>query len=125
MSDNVARLVLLTKIASLVRGCSGVCRVMIGTLLALLNVGIVPCIPSKDSVGASDDLALLAHMTLVLSGEGGVRVNDVRTPACTTRAAAGVEPIVLVTKEGLAFINGTRVLTVLALNGLFLAERLL
>ncbi|MCL6467863.1 MAG: aromatic amino acid lyase, partial [Ralstonia sp.] len=64
LSDNVARLVLLMKAASLARGYSGVRRVVIDTLLALLNAGIVPCIPSKGSVGASGDLAPLAHMTL-------------------------------------------------------------
>ena len=66
VSDSVARLVLLMKAASLARGYSGVRRVVIDTLLALLNAGIVPCIPSKGSVGASGDLAPLAHTTLAL-----------------------------------------------------------
>lgn len=125
VSDSVARLVLLMKAASLARGYSGVRRVVIDTLLALLNAGIVPCIPSKGSVGASGDLAPLAHMTLALLGEGDVRVNGVRTPARAALAAAGIEPIALAAKEGLALINGTQVSTALALNGLFLAERLL
>ncbi|WP_197328146.1 histidine ammonia-lyase [Ralstonia syzygii] len=125
LDDSVARLVLLMKAASLARGYSGVRRIVIDTLLAMLNAGIVPCVPSKGSVGASGDLAPLAHMTLAMLGEGDVRVNGVRKPAREALAAAGIEPIALAAKEGLALINGTQVSTALALNGLFLAERLL
>jgi histidine ammonia-lyase len=97
----------------------------VNTLLALLNAGIMPMIPVKGSVGASGDLAPLSHMTLALLGEGNVRVNDTIMPAEQALRAAGIDPIRLAAKEGLALINGTQVSTALALHGLFMAERLL
>ena len=85
----------------------------------------MPAIPCKGSVGASGDLAPLAHMTLAILGEGDVRVHGVLMPASQALAQAGIAPVVLAAKEGLALINGTQVSTALTLNGLFLAERLL
>ncbi|MBS1133022.1 MAG: hutH [Burkholderiaceae bacterium] len=123
LSDDVVRLALVMKIASLARGHSGVRPLIVEALIALVNAGIVPCIPSKGSVGASGDLAPLSHLTLALLGEGDVRVNGLRQPAGAALAAAGIAPVVLGAKEGLALINGTQISTALALHGLFMAER--
>ena len=125
MSDATVRLVVLMKAASLARGHSGVRPVVIDTLLALLNAGISPLIPVKGSVGASGDLAPLSHMTLALMGEGDVLVDGQRVGAASALKKAGIAPITLAAKEGLALINGTQVSTALALHGLFMAERLL
>ena len=81
----------------------------------------MPCIPSKGSVGASGDLAPLSHLTLALLGEGEVRV--VACASAAALAAAGITPVVLGAKEGLALINGTQISAALALHGLFMAER--
>ena len=125
MSDATVRLVMVMKAASLARGYSGVRPVVIDTLLALLNAGVMPLIPVKGSVGASGDLAPLSHMALALMGEGEVRVNGHTLPAVAALQAAGVAPLTLAAKEGLALINGTQVSTALALHGMFMAERLL
>ncbi|MDP9109088.1 MAG: histidine ammonia-lyase [Pseudomonadota bacterium] len=125
IADNIVRLIMATKIASLARGYSGIRASVIDTLIALYNAGIMPQIPVKGSVGASGDLAPLAHMTLALMAEGEVSVNGAIMPARRALAAAGIEPVTLAAKEGLALINGTQVSTGLTLNGLFLAERML
>ncbi|QJQ04665.1 histidine ammonia-lyase [Undibacterium piscinae] len=125
ISDEIVRLILLMKIASLARGFSGIRASVIDSMIALYNAGIMPAIPVKGSVGASGDLAPLSHMTLALMGEGEVRVNGKLLDAKSALQAAGITPVVLAAKEGLALINGTQVSTALALNGLFLAERLL
>ncbi|MDL2355695.1 MAG: histidine ammonia-lyase [Pseudomonadota bacterium] len=125
LDDAVVRLVVLMKIGSLARGFSGVRPLIVETLIALYNAGIMPAIPAKGSVGASGDLAPLAHMTLAMLGVGQVRVAGRLTDAAAALAAAGIAPVVLAAKEGLALINGTQVSTALALHGLFMAERLL
>jgi histidine ammonia-lyase len=125
LPDPIVRLILLTKIGSLARGFSGVRPLIVDTLLALYNAGIMPAIPGKGSVGASGDLAPLAHMTLAMLGVGQVRVDGKLMEAAEALAAAGIAPVTLAAKEGLALINGTQVSTALALHGLFLAERLL
>ena len=125
IADEVVRLILATKIGSLSRGYSGIRASVIDTMIALYNAGIMPCIPSKGSVGASGDLAPLSHMTLALMGEGDVRVGGKIVPAKQALEMAGITPVTLAAKEGLALINGTQVSTALALNGLFLAERML
>jgi histidine ammonia-lyase len=125
LPDHVVRLILLTKIGSLARGYSGVRPLIVDTLTALYNAGIMPAIPCQGSVGASGDLAPLAHMTLAMLGVGEVRMRGEIMEARAALAAAGIEPVVLAAKEGLALINGTQVSTALALHGLFLAERLL
>jgi histidine ammonia-lyase len=125
ISDEVVRLILAMKIASLARGVSGIRASVIDSMIAMYNAGIMPTIPVKGSVGASGDLAPLSHMTLAMLGEGDARVNGKLVPAKEALAAAGIKPVVLAAKEGLALINGTQVSTALALNGLFLAERLL
>jgi len=123
--DEIVRLILVMKIASLSRGVSGIRASVIDAMIAMVNADIMPAIPVKGSVGASGDLAPLSHMTLALLGEGDVRVNGKILPAKEALAAAGITPVVLAAKEGLALINGTQVSTALALHGLFLAERLL
>ncbi len=125
LPDHVVRLILVMKAASLARGFSGVRPQVVHALLALHNANIMPVIPAKGSVGASGDLAPLAHMTLALMGEGNVRVAGVVQPAAQALATAGIEAIRLGAKEGLALINGTQVSTALALHGLFMAERLI
>ena len=125
LSDTIVRLILLTKIGSLARGYSGVRPVIVETLIALYNANIMPAIPSQGSVGASGDLAPLAHMTLAMLGVGQVRHDGVLVEAADALRAAGIEPVTLAAKEGLALINGTQVSTALALHGLFMAERLL
>ena len=125
LSDAVVRLIMLMKIGSLARGFSGVRPLIIDTLIALYNAGIMPAIPAKGSVGASGDLAPLAHMTLAMLGVGPVRVEGKLIDAMDALQAAGIAPVVLAAKEGLALINGTQVSTALALHGLFMTERLL
>jgi len=125
LSDAVVRLIMLMKIGSLARGFSGVRPVIIDTLIALYNAGVMPAIPAKGSVGASGDLAPLAHMTLAMLGVGQVRYNGKLVEAVDALKDAGIKPVVLAAKEGLALINGTQVSTALALHGLFMTERLL
>jgi len=124
LDDATVGLILALKAASLARGFSGVRPLVIDALLALYNAGVYPCIPSKGSVGASGDLAPLAHMTLALMGEGEVRVGGKLLPARDGLAGAGLQPLTLAAKEGLALLNGTQVSTALALRGLFEAEDL-
>ena len=123
LEHGVVRLVIALKAASLARGHSGVRWTVIETLIALANAGMVPCIPSQGSVGASGDLAPLAHLSSVLIGEGDATFAGRTLPAREALALAGVKPLVLGPKEGLALLNGTQVSTALALAGLFAAER--
>ncbi len=125
LSPAVVRLVLGLKAASLARGASGVREIVVDTLLAVYNAGIVPYIPAQGSVGASGDLAPLAHLTLALLGEGEVLHEGQRLPAGPALKAAGVEPLRLGAKEGLALINGTQVSTALALCALLRFEPVL
>jgi len=122
LPDPIIRLVLALKIASLARGRSGVRRVVIERLLDLLNKDVLPEIPAQGSVGASGDLAPLAHMSAVLIGEGSARVKGERYTAKQALAVAGLAPVELESKEGLALLNGTQVSTALALTALFAAE---
>ncbi len=121
----VMRLMLALKAASLARGYSGVREVVIDTLMAVYNAGLVPWVPSKGSVGASGDLAPLAHMTLALMGEGFMLVDGAPLPALGALQAAGIAPLVLGPKEGLALINGTQTSTALALHALLVFEPVL
>lgn len=122
MEPHSVRLVMALKINSLARGCSGVRPIVIDRLIELVNRAICPAIPVKGSVGASGDLAPLAHMSAVLLGEGEVLIDGRPTPARHALAAAGIEPIVLAPKEGLALLNGTQVSTALAIEGLIAGE---
>jgi histidine ammonia-lyase len=121
----VLRLMLALKAASLARGHSGVRPVVIETLLAVHNAGLVPYVPSQGSVGASGDLAPLAHMTLALMGEGEMLIDGKRRSASHALHEAGIEPLVLQAKEGLALINGTQTSTALALHALLSFEPVL
>lgn len=122
LSDSVTRLLMVLKIASLSRGASGIRRETLETLIALANADILPVIPSKGSVGASGDLAPLAHMSCVLIGVGEARSNGQHLDATAALARAGLTPVVLGPKEGLALLNGTQCSTALALAGLFATE---
>jgi histidine ammonia-lyase len=121
----VVRLMLAMKAASLARGASGVRPVVIDSLLAVFNAGLVPCVPSQGSVGASGDLAPLSHMTLALIGEGEFLVDGRRLPARGVLAEAGIAPLKLAAKEGLALINGTQTSTALALHAFLAFEPVL
>lgn len=121
----VVRLMLALKAASLARGHSGVRPVVIDTLVAVHNAGLVPFVPSQGSVGASGDLAPLSHMTLALLGEGEFLVDGQRRPAAEVLRAAKIEPLQLAAKEGLALINGTQTSAALALHALFAFEPVL
>ena len=125
LADSTVRLVLVLKAASLARGYSGVRPVLIERLLQLVNAGIHPLVPGQGSVGASGDLAPLAHLALALIGEGRVRVKGEEQDSAKALKSAGIEPLVLGPKEGLALLNGTQVSTALALEALFAAEDLL
>jgi len=119
----VVRMILATKAVSLARGHSGVRPALADALLALFNAGVMPRIPAKGSVGASGDLAPLAHLACVLIGEGEATLADGRVVSgAEAMKHIGLEPFVLGPKEGLALLNGTQVSTALALAGLFGAE---
>ncbi|MEN0106063.1 MAG: histidine ammonia-lyase [Pseudomonas sp.] len=124
LDDATVGLIMALKTTSLARGFSGVSFKVIEALHALYEAKVYPCIPSQGSVGASGDLAPLAHMSSALLGIGNVRHNGREMPATEGLAIAGLEPIVLGPKEGLALINGTQVSTALALRGLFATEKL-
>ncbi|MCB2021040.1 MAG: histidine ammonia-lyase, partial [Burkholderiaceae bacterium] len=125
LAPEVVRLMLALKAASLARGHSGVREVVIDTLIAVHNAGLVPWVPAQGSVGASGDLAPLAHMTLALMGEGEMLADGARKPAAPLLKAAGITPLTLGAKEGLALINGTQTSTALALHALLTFEPVL
>ena len=112
----VVRLMLLLKAASLAHGLSGVRPEVIAALLALLNAYVLPVIPEKGSVGASGDLAPLAHLAGVLIGVGEAFVNGERLPAAQALGHTGLAPLQLGPKEGLALLNGTQASTALAIH---------
>ncbi len=119
LSARVTRLVLLLKVNALAQGRSGIRLSVIEALLALLDAGALPVLPAKGSVGASGDLAPLAELAAVLLGEGEVMLAGETLPAAAALKRAGLAPIQLGAKEGLALLNGTQVSTALALDGLF------
>ncbi len=125
LSPPVMRLMMALKAASLARGYSGIREGVIDTIVAAFNAGLVPYVPSQGSVGASGDLAPLAHMSLALIGEGEMLVDGERRPAHEVLAAAGIRPIALEAKEGLALINGTQTSTALALHAFLSFEPVL
>jgi histidine ammonia-lyase len=119
----VVRLVLALKLASLAHGASGVQPAVTALLEAMLRHDVLPVIPGQGSVGASGDLAPLAHLAAVLIGEGEALVDGQRLSGAQALAKAGLSPVILGPKEGLALLNGTQVSTALALDGLFRLER--
>ena len=119
LPGKIVRMVILLKIISLGRGASGVRWQVIKRLEIFLQLGLSPMVPEKGSVGASGDLAPLAHLTAVLLGEGYAIYKGSTMPASEALKAAGLEPLELGPKEGLGMINGTQVSTALALAALF------
>ena len=124
MDDATVRLVMVLKINSLARGFSGIRLSVIEALMSLINMEVFPCIPEKGSVGASGDLAPLAHMSAVLLGEGQARYRGEIVSGIAALKIAGLKPVTLAPKEGLALLNGTQVSTAFALQGLFHSEDL-
>jgi len=120
---DIVRLIMALKLISLGRGASGVQPATVDLIEAMLAKNVIPVVPEKGSVGASGDLAPLAHMTAAMIGEGEAFFAGERMGARDALAKAGLKPVVLAAKEGLALINGTQVSTALALAGLFRAHR--
>ena len=120
---HVTRLMIVLKLLGLGRGHSGVRREVIDALQALLDKDAIPVIPSQGSVGASGDLAPLAHLIAALMGHGRIDVAGEIMPAAAALERIGLEPLQLGPKEGLALINGTQASTALALDALFHGER--
>lgn len=125
LDDSIVRLVMFMKVVALAEGFSGVRPELIDALCDLINKNVYPRIPARGSVGASGDLAPLAHMAGVLIGAGEARVNGTIVPAELALREAGIRPISLAPKEGLALLNGTQVSTALALAAVFRTENLL
>lgn len=122
LSDDVVRLIFVLKISSLSQGHSGIRHAVIRAMIDFANAGLISCIPEKGSVGASGDLAPLAHLSATLMGEGFVRFEGEKIPAAEALEKVGLKPVHLKAKEGLALLNGTQVSTALALKGLFQIE---
>ena len=123
LERRIVRLVMALKLNSLGRGASGVRWRIIELMQRMLAADVTPVIPAQGSVGASGDLAPLAHMTAAMIGEGEAWLGGERLPAAEALARAGLAPVELGPKEGLGLINGTQVSTALALAGLFEAWR--
>ncbi len=121
MPRPITRLMMALKLLSLGRGASGVRPEVVGMIEALLAQDITPVVPDQGSVGASGDLAPLAHMTAVMLGHGAALVDGQVQPAAEALASKGLSPLTLGPKEGLALINGTQFSTAYALSGLFQA----
>ena len=120
----IARLMIALKLASLAQGASGVRPATVALLEGLLTHGLTPVIPCKGSVGASGDLAPLSHLAAAMIGVGEIMVGGARLPAIEALTRAGLSPLSLGPKEGLALLNGTQFSTAYALAGLFEAEQL-
>jgi len=119
MPEDVARLMMVLKLLSLGRGASGVRLEVVDLIEGMLAKGVTPVIPDQGSVGASGDLAPLAHMSAALIGHGEAMVDGMVKPGAEALAMKGLKPITLGAKEGLALINGTQFSTAYALAGLF------
>jgi histidine ammonia-lyase len=122
--DEVVRAAMLLRANTLAKGCSGARVETAELLLECLNGGLVPYVPSRGSVGASGDLAPLAHLALPLIGEGEAWVDGDRLPGAQALARLGLEPIVLEAKEGLSLVNGTQFMAAFCALGLVRARRL-
>ena len=120
---HVVRLMIVLKLLGLGRGYSGVRPLVIDALQGLLDRDAMPLIPAQGSVGASGDLAPLAHLIAALMGEGRIDVAGKILPARDALDKLGMDPLELAPKEGLALINGTQASTAIALDALFMAER--
>ena len=122
LEAGVVRLILVLKLNALAQGASGISMPAMELLCALINSNVLPIVPGQGSVGASGDLAPLAHLALVLIGEGEADVKGRRLSGRDALKMAGLKPVALGPKEGLALLNGTQVSTALALSGLLKAE---
>ncbi len=122
LDDALVRLIIVLKLNALAQGYSAVRQEVLDALIALVNAQVYPCIPAKGSVGASGDLAPLAHMSAALLGHGDVRHKGKTISAAEGLKIAKLKPLALGPKEGLALLNGTQVSTALALAGLFAAQ---
>ncbi|MYD79718.1 MAG: histidine ammonia-lyase [Gammaproteobacteria bacterium] len=125
LSEDVVRLSMILKVNALAKGYSGVRPELVDLLCAFVNTGVFPSVPSQGSVGASGDLAPLAHIAKALIGEGTVSRDGKTSSIAEVMKESGLNPIQLAPKEGLALLNGTQVSTALALIALFKAERIL
>lgn len=119
LSEPLTRLIMAMKLASLLRGHSGVQLGTLRLLSDMISQSVLPVIPAQGSVGASGDLAPLAHLAAVLIGEGEAVFGGQKMPAKQALAKAGLAPVQLKAKEGLALLNGTQVSTAMALQGLY------
>ncbi|KAG1269956.1 hypothetical protein G6F65_013475 [Rhizopus arrhizus] len=122
MPASVVRLMMALKLVSLAQGASGIREDTLRLLEAMLVKGVLPVVPAQGSVGASGDLAPLSHLASVMLGVGEAFIGDERLPAVDALARAGLQPIELGAKEGLALLNGTQFSTAYALAGLFEIE---
>lgn len=122
LDDDIVKLIMLLKINSLAQGYSGVSIELVDTLIEMYNHGIYPVIPSQGSVGASGDLAPLAHMSMTIMGEGDAIYKGELLTSEEALYQAGITPVELREKEGLALLNGTQVSTAIALYGLMKAQ---
>jgi histidine ammonia-lyase len=125
LSTDLVRGMMLLLAASLARGHSGVRPILVDRLLALLDAGVTPIVPSRGSVGASGDLAPLSHLALVLLGEGEVEQNDRRMPTATALEELGLEGLQLQAKEGLALLNGTHLMAACGALSIFDLEHII
>ncbi len=126
LSVNTTRLMLLLRINAVIRGHSGVSLALVNRLVAIWNAGLAPIVPEQGSVGASGDLAPLAHLALTVIGEGEAMLSGERLPSAEALTRAGLEPTYELTeKEGLALLNGTQQMTAIGLVSLARADRLL
>jgi histidine ammonia-lyase len=122
--DDVVRAAMLLRANALAKGYSGARVETVELLVACLNRGVLPVVPSRGSVGASGDLAPLAHLALPLVGEGEARVEGKRLDGASALRRVGLEPIALASKEGLSLVNGTQFMTAMAALGVVRARRL-
>ncbi|KJR47986.1 Histidine ammonia-lyase [Desulfosporosinus sp. I2] len=122
LAPEVVRAIMLLRANALAKGFSGIRLTTLETLLNVLNAEIIPVVPEKGSLGASGDLAPLSHMVLVLLGEGEAFYRGRRMSGQEALALAGIEPVVLEGKEGLALINGTQVMTAIGALAVWDAE---
>ncbi|MDI6707569.1 MAG: histidine ammonia-lyase [Candidatus Thermoplasmatota archaeon] len=125
LPENVVRAIILIRANTLAKGCSGVRLELVEMLIELLNKKLVPCIYEKGSVGASGDLAPLAHLALTIIGEGDCLFNGRKISAREALQRAGLKKLELQAKEGLALINGTSVMTAIAVLAVYDAENIL
>ncbi|MHC4390985.1 MAG: histidine ammonia-lyase, partial [Planctomycetota bacterium] len=125
LSVDETRLLMLLRANALAKGCSGLRLETLASLIAMLNLSVLPIVPERGSVGASGDLAPLAHLARGLIGEGDVRYRGERMPASEALAAADLAPVVLEAKEGLSLINGTQLMTAIGCKLAVEARRLL